>query len=126
MKTSRLLRSPTILAALLLALGLVTRVQAQIASAVPLLENAYTTLASADHDYKGHRAHAMKQIQLAVNELGGKVKGDGKGHEPQATSDAQLRTAKGMLQQALPSLSGKPLQHVNAAIRQIDEALAVK
>jgi hypothetical protein len=119
-------RFPTVLAALLLALGLVTRAQAQATGNVALLEQAYTALAQADHDYKGHRAKAMKHIEQAVNELGGKIKGDGKGREPQATSDAQLRAAKGLLQQAVPNLSGKALRHVNNAIKEIDEALAVK
>jgi hypothetical protein len=127
MNTLRFVRFPIILAALLLAFGLVTKAQAQSSGAISLLGNAYTTLSQADHDYKGHRAKAMQEIKQAMHELGGKInKGDGKGHEPQATSNAQLRAAKGMLQQALPSLSGKPLNHINAAIRQIDEALAIK
>ena len=119
-------RFPVLLTALLLALGLVTRAQAQPAGTIPVLENAYATLARADHDYKGHRAKAMKQIQLAVSELGGKSGGKGKGHEPQAASDAQLQSARGLLQQTLPSLTGKPHKHVSAAIREIDEALAIK
>jgi hypothetical protein len=91
-----------------------------------LLVQAYTTLERADHDYKGHRIAAMKQIEAAGKALGVKVRGDGKGHEPQGESDARLRAAQGLLQQALPGLSGKPLQHVNAAIKQISTALAIK
>ena len=119
-------RFSTVLVALLLALGLVTRADAQSAGSVALLDQAYTTLSQADHDYKGHRVKAMKDIEKAVKELGGKISGDGKGREPQGTSDAQLRKAKGLLEQAVPNLSGKALRHVNNAIKQIDEALAVK
>ena len=91
-----------------------------------LLRQAYTTLERADHDYKGHRIEAMKQIEAAGKALGVKVRGDGKGHEPQGLSDAQLRTAQGLLEQARAGLKGKPLRHVNKAINQLSIALAIK
>jgi hypothetical protein len=120
------LRYSILLATWLLAFGLVTRGQAQTSSNVPTLDDAYATLAQADHDYKGHRVKAMKQIEAAVKELGGKISGKGKGHEPQGTSDAQLKAAQAMLQQTTSGLTGKALKHVNAAITQITDALAVK
>ena len=125
MKNYIFLRYATLLASLLLAFGLVTRAQAQTGS-LTLPDDAYATLAQADHDYKGHRVRAMKQIELAVQELGGKISGQGRGREPQATSDAQLRAAQVLLQQASSGLSGKALKHVNAAIVQINTALAIK
>jgi len=91
-----------------------------------LLSEAYATLSVADHDYKGHRIEAMKQIEAAGKLLGVNVRGDGKGHEKQGTSDEQLRTAQGLLQQASSGLSGKALKHVNNAIKQISTALAIK
>ena len=91
-----------------------------------LLTQAYLTLSVADHDYKGHRVAAMKQIEAAGTVLGVNVHGDGKGHEQQGTSDAQLRIAQGLLQQASAGLSGKALKHVNKAIAQISTALAIK
>ena len=94
--------------------------------AAGLLVQAYTTLEQADHDYKGHRHAAMKQIEAAGKLLGIKVRGDGKGHEKQGVSDAQLRAAQGLLEQARPALSGKPLQHVNKALQQISIALSIK
>jgi hypothetical protein len=115
-----------LLAALFLVFGLVTRSQAQTASPIAALDDAFATLAQANHDYKGHRAKAMKQIELAVRELGGKISGKGKGHEPQGTSDAQLRAAQSLLQQAAAGLSKKPLKHVNAAIEQLNIALSIK
>ena len=125
MKDYIFLRYATLLASLLLAFGLVTRAQAQTGN-LTLLDDAYATVAQADHDYKGHRVRAMKQIELAVQELGGKISGQGRGREPQATSDAQLRAAQVLLQQASSGLSGKALKHVNAAIVQINTALAIK
>jgi hypothetical protein len=114
------------LAIVLLALGLVTRGQAQTAGNLATLDDAYATLAQANHDYKGHRVLAMKQIEAAVTELGGKISGKGKGHEPQGTSDAQLKAAQVLLQQASTGLSGKARKHVNNAIAQINTALAIK
>jgi hypothetical protein len=94
--------------------------------AAGLLVQAYATLEQADHDYKGHRVAAMKQIEAAAKLLGVSVRGDGRGHEKQGVSDAQLHTAQGLLQQALPGLSGKPLKHVNRALQQLSIALSIK
>jgi hypothetical protein len=80
----------------------------------------------ADHDYKGHRVKAMKQIEAAARILGVDIRGDGKGHEQQGTSDAQLRTAQGLLQQARAGLPEKALKHVDAAISQISIALTIR
>jgi hypothetical protein len=126
MKNYIFLRYATLLATLLLAFGLVTCAQAQAASPVTLLDDAYATLAQAKHDYKGHRVRAMKQIELALGEKGAKVSGNGRNREPQGTSDAQLRAAQALLQEAAPQLSGKALKHVDSAISQINTALAIK
>ena len=91
-----------------------------------LLRQAYTTLERADHDYKGHRIKAMKHIEAAGKYLGVAVRGDGKGHEAQGESDAQLRTAQGLLQQAGAGLSGKPLRQVNKALAELATALTIK
>ena len=93
---------------------------------VELLRQAYITLGHADHDYKGHRAEAMKQIEAAAHELGSNIRGDGRGHEKQGVSDEQLRAAQGLLQQASVGLTGKPLKHVRAAEKQIETALKIK
>ncbi len=120
------LRCSTVLAAIFLTFSMVMPVQAAPANTVTLLDDAYATLAQAKHDYKGHRVHAMKQIELALGEVGAKVSGRGKNREPQGTSDAQLRAAQGLLQQVRGGLSGKGLKHVENAIAQINDALAVK
>jgi len=121
-----ILRCSTWCALLLLAIGLAANAQAQTATPAVLLNEAYATLAQAKHDYKGHRVRAMKQIELALGEAGAKVSNTAKPHESQGTSDAQLRAAQGLIQQAAAGLSGKALKHANAAITQLNEALAIK
>jgi hypothetical protein len=126
MKNNFLFSCSTLLATILLAFGLVTPVHAQYANSTALLDDAYATLAQAKHDYKGHRVRAMKQIEAALGEIGAKVSGNGKNHEPQGTSDAQMRAAESLLQQASAGLSGKALKHVDNAITQINDGLAIK
>ena len=70
-----------------------TPVQAPAGNPVPVLRTAYITLATADHDYKGHRVKAMKAIEAACTLLGSNIAGEVKSHEPQPISDAQLREA---------------------------------
>jgi hypothetical protein len=93
---------------------------------VDLLRQAYATLAEADHDYKGHRADAMKQIEAAAKELGLRLHGDDKDRERQGISDEHLREAAGLLQQAQGALSGKALRHVEKAEKEISIALHIK
>lgn len=91
-----------------------------------LLSQAYATLATANHDYKGHRVDAMKQIEAAGKILGLNLHGGAKDHEKQGISDEHLRSARSLLQDASTGLSGKALKHVRHAIKQIDTALAIK
>jgi hypothetical protein len=119
-------RFSILMTVVLLAFGLISQAQAQPGNATALLNDAYATLAQAKHDYKGHRVKAMKQIELALGEAGAKVTRTTKTHEPQGTSDAQLRAAESLIQQAKAGLSGKALQHANAAIKQINEALSIR
>jgi hypothetical protein len=119
-------RRLTAFAIILLILGLVAPFRAHAAYSTTLLEDAYATLGSAKHDYKGHRVKAMKEIEAAFNESGWKIKGIGKNHEPQGTSDDQMRAAQSLLQQARNGLSSKALKDVNEAVAQINDALAVK
>jgi hypothetical protein len=92
-----------------------------------LLRQAYGLLSVANHDYQGHRARAMKQIEVAAQHLGVNLRGDGKGHEGQATSDAQLRNAQALLVQASGGLkAGQGLAHVKLAIAQLNTALAIR
>src|SRR5580704_8115865 len=96
------------------------------ATAITQLTQAYAALSVADHDYKGHRAAAMKQIEIAAKELGVTLGGDGKGHEKQVTSDHQLQAATTLLQQALGGLPPKAQKHVSKALEDLTAALAIK
>ncbi|HUJ09589.1 MAG TPA: hypothetical protein VL171_06135 [Verrucomicrobiae bacterium] len=99
-------------------------------SETTLLSQAYNILVVANHDYKGHRVRAMKQIEAAAKLLGVTLQGNGKGHEQQPTSDTQLRQAQTLLQQLSTGLAPtKPKAvhaHIEAAIKQINLALAIK
>jgi hypothetical protein len=91
-----------------------------------MLQEAYGLLATADHDYKGHRAQAMKHVEAAAKLLGVKLHGDGKVREPQVNSDAQLRSAQALLAQAASGLTGRGLTHLQQAVRQLNVALAIR
>jgi hypothetical protein len=92
-----------------------------------LLSQAYAALSVADHDYQGHRVKAMKHIEVAAKVLGITLQGNGTGHEPQATSDQQLRTAQTLLQQALvPGLKPRVQKQVNLALTELSTALSIK
>jgi hypothetical protein len=101
---------------------------------VQTLTQAYSTLASADHDYQGHRVKAMHAIRKAARLMGSKIAGDGKaqgkGQEQQTLSDSQLRSVQGMLQQVRGSVSGRKqqlvVQHINEAIQHLSTALSIK
>jgi hypothetical protein len=108
---------------LALMLGLAVNLYA---APVNLLSQAYGELSLADHDYKGHRIAAMRQVRDAARLLGVKLGGDGRVREKQGISDDHLRNAQGLLQQAAGGLSGRPLKHVLAAERQLAIALSIR
>ena len=121
-----IVRSCISLAVVCSLLSFAQGVSAGPAASGDLLVQAYTSLERADHDYKGHRKAAMEQVEAAAKLLGVNVRGDGKGHEKQGVSDEQIRTAQGLLEQAKAGLSGKPLKHVNKALKQLSIALSIK
>jgi hypothetical protein len=97
---------------------------------VQTLTQAYSTLASADHDYQGHRIKAMGAIRKAARLMGQKIAGDGKAKEQQAVSDTQLRGVQTMLQKVRGSVSGRNqqrvVQHINEAMHHLTIALSIK
>jgi hypothetical protein len=94
------------------------------------LHRAYRILAYGDHDYKGHRAAAMKQVKKAAELLGLDLSGDDKVRQVQVLSDDELRDARGLLLEIENSSEVKGqvkiTSHIDAAIKQIDIALAIK
>jgi hypothetical protein len=115
------------------------------AELVKELRAAHKLLAEADRDYKGHRAQAAKEVHKAIKELGGehhpkKAEAAAPGakpprvkqpaiHEPQATSDAQLRQAQAILEGVQAELNAhhpKAAANVTAAIAEIKTALSIK
>ena len=90
------------------------------------LQEAYDLLRLADHDYNGHRAKAMRQIEVAGRSLGMKIGGRRRARENQGASDAQLRQAQSILNGATGNLSGKALLHVQKAINEITVALSIR
>jgi hypothetical protein len=94
-----------------------------------MLHRAYHILATGDHDYHGHRIDAMKQIHKAADLLGVDLTGDDKDHEKQVLSDDRLREAKNLLQNVLGASEVKSQKHIShhieAAIKEINEALKV-
>ena len=95
-----------------------------------LLQQAYAKLESADHDYQGHRAHAMNLIKEAIYRVGGSINPStptsGGGHEAQTLTDQQLKDARVTLTQVRVQLARKPLEMVDNAIAEIDTALSIK
>ncbi len=92
------------------------------------LREAYQIMCWADHDYHGHRAKAMHATEEAGKRFGMDLKGEGRGHERQHTSDAQLRHARELLRDVRDISEGqkKVHEHVDEAIKEIDLALDVK
>jgi len=95
-----------------------------------MLRRAYRILATGDHDYKGHRVHAMHDVEAAGKLLDMNLAGDLKDHATQPLSDEKLREAEGLLSQVLSSADVKEksriVKHLNEAINQINTALAVR
>ncbi len=91
-----------------------------------ILPEAYNLLKLADHDYKGHRARAMHQIEMAAKLIGERLAGDGHAREPQPTSDENLRRAQSLLSEAAAKMAGTPAVHIHKATQELSVALAVR
>jgi hypothetical protein len=92
-----------------------------------MLRDAYIILATGDHDYKGHRAKAMKAVEAAGKLLGLNLAGDAKDRQPQLLSDDKLREAQGLITQVLGAAEVKDqkrvTKHLTEAVNQINTAL---
>jgi hypothetical protein len=94
------------------------------------LRQAYVAMSKADHDYDGHRLHAMRDTSEAAKILGETLAGDGHDREAQMTSDEELREAAGLLvrARALAAAHGRlhVVEHIDAARQQISIALNIR
>ena len=91
-----------------------------------MLRQAYGLLATANHDYNGNRAKAMREVEAAAKHLGVSLRGDGKVREFQGASDAQLRSAQALLVQASAGLTGRGLVNIRQAVAHLNIALAIR
>ncbi len=101
------------------------------AAQITALEAANALLAKADHDYKGHRVKAMKQVHAAVHTLKAGTKAPknpfkgpkGSGGLPQDQSDALLRQAMEQITAVQAQLAN--VQAPRATAASADLAVAV-
>jgi hypothetical protein len=106
---------------------------------VAKLHEVKVLLERADHDYKGHRAAAVKEITAAIHTLHPHHKpatgkgGKGGNNEPQALSDAQLKqsikdleTIQGHLDRAATAPAAKASASLGKAMKELNIALEIK
>jgi hypothetical protein len=118
--------------ALIVILSTVQTVRAvvPVQSEIDGLRVAYLNLVAGNHDYKGHRVKALKQVESAGQLLGLNLSGDGKARSAQKNSDTDLGAAKNALQGVLAAANangqGQLSSKVNDAIKEINIALTIK
>lgn len=104
--------------------------KAQDHASISLLHEARTQIASADHDYAGHRVLAMQHVHAALRHLGSPASGGmggGQGKMPQAMSDAALRMALTKLEAAQGQLQHNDARGaVASAIQELSMALTIR
>jgi hypothetical protein len=124
------MKTSSIILAAIFVLASVTTLRAAEPAEVTTLRGAYKVLSVADHDYKGHRVKAMHAIEAACDLMGCDIRGDGKGREKQTVSDAQLRQAQSMVEQARQSVASHHrdavARHLEEAVKEIATALSIK
>jgi len=95
-----------------------------------MLRDVYITLATGDHDYKGHRAAAMYQVKAAADLLGLDIGGDNRTRQPQVLSDDKMRESKAMIVQVMGAAEVKDqekvVKHLQEAVHQINVGLGIK
>lgn len=91
------------------------------------LAHAYVLLKMAKHDYGGHKATALHEIEAAGHELGMNLEGRGNEHERQMKSDELVSEADRMLHEARDKMEDRDrkrvARHLEVAIREVDAAL---
>ena len=94
------------------------------------MAHAYVLLKMAKHDYGGHKAAALRELEAAGGELGLDLHGRGTEHERQLQSDELVAESGRMLREARDKLEARDRErvasHVEKAVHEIDEALRAK
>jgi hypothetical protein len=94
------------------------------------LVHAYHLLKTANSNYAGHRATAIKEVEAAGRSLGLELGGDVSKGERQWLSDKQMSEAQRLLRDARDKLETsdrtRVARHLEVAIKEVDAALAVK
>lgn len=94
------------------------------------IAHAFQLINSANADYATHRRKAITEVQAAATELGIDLKGELHEHERQWKSDEQMSEARRLLGDARERLEkqdrDRVAAHLEAAVKEIEEALKVK
>lgn len=92
--------------------------------------HAYVLLKLAKHDYGGHKAEALKQLELAGRALGLDLHGGPSAHERQMKSDELVSEAAQFAHDAEEKLEARDRRrvadHLERAVHEIDAALRKK
>jgi hypothetical protein len=111
-----------------LALGLAAA--ARVEAPREELAHAFYLMKRANHDYAGHKAKAMGEVELAAKALDLNLGGDVPEKEQQWKSDDQLKEGRRLLVEARDKLEARDRERVamrvETAIKEVDEALKVK
>ena len=129
MRVKQVCRS-VVSAAMLVGGIAVSPAQAVATSEVGALMHIRGLIATADHDYHGHRLAALKAIEDACRSLGVAISGDGHDRTLQGNSDAMLRQAGREIANLQPVAAAnhqaRVLEDLDRASKRIEKALAVK
>jgi hypothetical protein len=81
----------------------------------------------AKNDYGGHKAEAIKRLELASRDIGMELKGRETEHERQLKSDELISHAGSLLHEARNKLETRDREraaaHLDVALREVDAAL---
>jgi hypothetical protein len=93
------------------------------------MAHAYVLLKMAKNDYGGHKAEAIRQLELASHDIALDLHGRETEHERQLKSDELISHAADLLHGARNKLETRDREraaaHLDVAIREIDAALKV-
>jgi hypothetical protein len=92
--------------------------------------HAFRLLQQANTNYEGHRAKAVSEVEAAGREMNMGLGGEIPEAERQWKSDAQLKEARHLLNDASQKLESRDRdrasQHLQRAIEEIDQALKTR